>query len=56
LKAQKKKDIESGRDEVKLQYINNKNNAKNSKEKNTWNQQIKKADLADLIKDQLGKE
>ena len=32
LKAQKKKDIEAGRDEVKLQYINNKNNAKNSKE------------------------
>lgn len=56
LKAQKKKDIEAGRDEVKLQYISNKNNAKNSKEKNTWNQQIKKADLADLIKDQLGKE
>ena len=56
LKQQKSKDIEAGREKIKLELTNQKNNAKTKKEKNTYNVQLKKADLADLIKEQLGKE
>ena len=56
LKQQKSKDIEAGREKIKLELTNQKNNAKSKKEKNTYNVQIKKADLADLIKDQLVKQ
>lgn len=56
LKQQKSKDIEAGREKIKLELTNQKNNAKSKKEKNTYNVQIKKADLADLIKEQLVKQ
>lgn len=56
LNEQKQKDIDAGRQEIKLDLINKANNAKSPKEKNTYNSQVKKADLADLIKDQLEKQ
>jgi hypothetical protein len=45
----------AGRNQIKLDFINKANNAKDTKTKNTYNSQVKKADLADLIKDQYVK-
>lgn len=56
LNAQKQKDIDAWRQQVKLALINKANNANWGKEKNTYMSQVKKADLADLIKDQFVKQ
>ena len=56
LKSQKLKDIDTWREQIKLQWINQANNAQAGKEQNTYLSKVKKADLADLIKDQLIKE
>ena len=56
LDSQKQKDIDAGRQEIKIDLINKEKNAKSTKEKNTYKSQRKKADLADLIKDQLEKQ
>ena len=56
LNAQKQKDIDAWRQQVKLALIEKANNANWGKEKNTYMSQVKKADLADLIKDQFIKQ
>lgn len=56
LNAQKQKDIDAWRQQIKLDLISKANNAQAGKEQNTYLSQIKKADLADLIKDQLVKQ
>lgn len=55
LNKQKQADINAWRQQVKLDLINKANNAKDTKTKNTYNSQVKKSDLADLIKDQYVK-
>jgi len=52
LNKQKQADINAWRQQIKLDLINKASNAKDTKTKNTYNSQVKKADLADLIKDQ----
>ena len=54
LKAQKKKDIEAWRNDLKLKYQYMRDTAKDESEKNKWNTQLKRADLADLIRQELG--
>ena len=56
LNEQKQKDIDAWRQQIKLDLISKANNANWGKEKNTYMSQVKKADLADLIKDQLVKQ
>ena len=56
LNAQKQKDIDAWRQQIKLDWINKANNAQAGKEQNTYISQLKKADLADLIKDELVKQ
>ena len=54
LNEQKKKDIEAWRNDLKLKYQYMRDNAKDESEKNKWNTQLKRADLADLIRQELG--
>lgn len=56
LKEQKKKDIEAWRQSLKLDLLNKAENSKTKKEKNEYNTQVKRADLADLIKQQLSQD
>jgi hypothetical protein len=56
LKAQKQKDINVGRQNIILELQNLAENAKSWREKNTYNVQIKKSNLADLIKEQLSQD
>ena len=53
LKAQKQKDIDIWRQNLKLELQNLAENAKSTRDKNNYNVQVKKANLADLIKEQL---
>jgi hypothetical protein len=55
LNKQKQADINAWRQQIKLDLINKANSAKSTKTKNIYNSQVKKADLADLIKDQYVK-
>lgn len=56
LDNQRNKDIEQWRQEVKMEYMNKAKNAKSTKERNTYMSEVKKADLADLIKEKLKEE
>lgn len=53
---QKQADIDAWRQQVKLDLINKANNANIGKQKNEYLTQLKRADLADLIRDQLVKQ
>ena len=56
LTSQKKKDIDTYREQVKLYWINQANDAKVGRDQNERLVRLKRADLADMIKDQLVKE
>lgn len=56
LNSQKQKDIDAWRQQIKLDLINKANNSNWGRQKNEYMVQVKKADLADLIKEQLVKD
>lgn len=56
LNKQKQADIDAWRQQIKLDLTYKAKNAVSDKEKNLYNSQVKKADLADLIKEQLAQQ
>lgn len=53
LEKQRSKDLDTWRQEVKQEYLYKAKNAKSTKERNTYMSEVKKGDLADLIRQKI---